>query len=426
MQEIAFVKRVQAAGGAVYVVGGWVRDRLRGVCPKDKDYVVVGMTAEKFTALFPKAQCVGRSFPVFLLPLEDTLAEIALARREKKQGTGYRGFSVEADGNVTIEEDLFRRDTTMNSMAMELPAGTLIDPYGGQKDIAHRLIRAVSPHFTEDPVRALRAARQAATFGFSVAPETILSMTACREELCREPGERILEELTRALSAPRPSKFFRVLCRANLLSAVFPEMYDLIGKSQPVFFHPEGDAFEHTMALVDAVAAESDDVVTRFAALVHDLGKGTTPPAMLPHHYGHEERGLAVFDAWGKRLPFPRRWRDTARFVIAEHMRAPRLTKPGKIVRLLLALDRLPIGAGNFSLIIKKDHGSLPPYLAHVSAYLRLLLSVRGTKAPRRLSGQAVGQWIFERRVRAYQLAAERGMSGDLVPLDKDSCPLYL
>lgn len=405
MQEMAFVKQVRAAGGKVYAVGGWVRDQLRGVSPKDKDYVVAGLTAEAFTALFPEAKCVGISFPVFLLPMGKWSAEIALARRERKRGTGYRGFAVEADGTVTIEEDLFRRDTTINSMAMELPGESLIDPYGGQNDIDKHLIRAVSSHFMDDPVRALRAARQAAEFDFSVTPETISYMTACQDELCREPGERILGELTRALSSPRPSVFFRVLRQAGLLEAVFPEIHALIDKTQPAFFHPEGDAFEHTMYIVDAVAAENEDVVTRFAALAHDLGKGTTPSEMLPHHYGHEDRGIEVLDAWGKRLPFSTRWRETARFVIAEHMRAPRLNKPGKIVRLLLALSRLPIGAAGFSLIIQKDHGSLPSYLAHASEYLRLIQSVRGTDAPKGLRGKAIGDWLLSRQIQLYQAA---------------------
>lgn len=405
MQEMAFVKQVRAAGGKVYAVGGWVRDQLRGVSPKDKDYVVAGLTAEAFTALFPEAKCVGISFPVFLLPMGKWSAEIALARRERKRGTGYRGFAVEADGTVTIEEDLFRRDTTINSMAMELPGERLIDPYGGQNDIDKHLIRAVSSHFMDDPVRALRVARQAAEFDFSVTPETISYMTACQDELCREPGERILGELTRALSSPRPSVFFRVLRQAGLLEAVFPEIHALIDKTQPAFFHPEGDAFEHTMYIVDAVAAENEDVVTRFAALAHDLGKGTTPSEMLPHHYGHEDRGIEVLDAWGKRLPFSTRWRETARFVIAEHMRAPRLNKPGKIVRLLLALSRLPIGAAGFSLIIQKDHGSLPSYLAHASEYLCLIQSVRGTDAPKGLRGKAIGDWLLSRQIQLYQAA---------------------
>lgn len=408
MQEITFVNRIRAAGGKVYAVGGWVRDRLRGMAPKDKDYVVVGLAAESFTALFPEAKCVGISFPVFLLPMGKATSEIALARRERKRGIGYRGFAVEADGTVTIEEDLFRRDTTMNSMAMELPGERLIDPYGGQTDIEHRCIRAVSPHFAEDPVRALRAARQAAEFGFSVVPETLSYMADCREELCREPGERILGEMTRALRTPRPSVFFCVLREAGLLAAIFPELYALIGKTQPVAFHPEGDAFAHTMQIIDAVAAESEDIVTRFAALVHDVGKGTTPMEMLPHHYGHEARGLEVLHAWSERLPFPLRWQETAHFVIEEHMRAPRLKKPGKIVRLLLAMGKLPIGAAGFSLIIQKDHGSLPPYLAHAEAYLRLLRSVRGTNAPEEMHGKGIGDWILAQQIRLYEKASKK------------------
>ena len=413
MREISFVEKVRAKGGKVYVTGGWVRDYQRGAVPKDKDYVLTGLKAGEFQALFPEAICVGFSFPVFLLSIEDQTAEVALARRERKQGTGYRGFWVQAEGDVTIEEDLFRRDTTINSMAVELPEERLIDPYGGQRDIENRVIRAVSPHFSEDPVRALRAARQAAEFGFTVASETISYMAACRKELVREPGERIFGELKRALLSPQPSIFFRVLQKADLLASIFPELHALIGKTQPVVYHPEGDAFEHTMAIIDGVAQETTNPITRFAALAHDLGKGTTPKEMEPHHYGHEERGLNILEAWGKRLPFPRLWLSTARFVVAEHMRAPRLEKPGKIVKLLLALSHLPIGAAEFSIIIKNDHKGLPEYLAHADDYLRLIQSVHGGDAPAGLTGKAVGAWIFAKQISLYKNASRKAILFD-------------
>ena len=206
--EQYFTEQLNQAGAKAYIVGGWVRDRLRGVTPHDKDYMVAGITEKAFMELFPQAQKVGRSFPVFLLTVDDRKCEIAFARKEQKTGEGYRGFAIVYDPQVTVEDDLYRRDTAMNSMAMELPGLLLHDPYGGADDVRQQRIRAVSAHFCEDPVRALRAARQAAEFGFTITEETYRYMQACREELAAEPAERLLNELRRALVAVRPSLFF--------------------------------------------------------------------------------------------------------------------------------------------------------------------------------------------------------------------------
>ena len=198
MTEEAFAKVLRAHGARVFIVGGWVRDALRHVRPHDKDYMVSGIAEADFQQLFPDAQKVGHGFPVYLVSIDGCLSEVAFARKERKEGQGYRGFRVSYDPSVTVEEDLYRRDTTMNSMALELPAKTLIDPYHGARDVEKGIIRAVSPHFMEDPVRALRAARQAAEFGFSIAEQTSRYMPACREELQGEPQERIVAELRRA------------------------------------------------------------------------------------------------------------------------------------------------------------------------------------------------------------------------------------
>ena len=311
MTEEAFAKVLRAHGARVFIVGGWVRDALRHVRPHDKDYMVSGIAEADFQRLFPDAQKVGHGFPVYLVSIDGCLSEVAFARKERKEGQGYRGFRVSYDPSVTVEEDLYRRDTTMNSMALELPTKTLIDPYHGADDVEKGIIRAVSPHFTEDPVRALRAARQAAEFGFSIAEQTSRYMHACREELKGEPQERIVAELRRALQAERPSVFFRALERAGILSVTFPELSLLIGKTQPQEYHPEGDAWQHTLLVVDRAASKTANVAARFAALVHDLGKGMTPKAMEPHHYGHEQRGLEQLAAWDRRVtarrPLPHR-----------------------------------------------------------------------------------------------------------------------
>lgn len=400
MREEEFVKAVEGAGGTVYLVGGWVRDHLRGATPRDKDFVITGLEREAFAELFPAASLIGHAFPVYLVEIDGVRSEVSFARRERKSGHGYRGFAVDFGAEVTIEDDLFRRDTRINSMAYRLPAMELIDPYGGRGDLAHRLIRATSHHFSEDPVRALRAARQAAELGFVIDDGTRTLMADCAAELGEEPTERIVHELSRALAAPQPSLFFEALAHASLLESVFPEIFALKGKTQPPQYHPEGDAYCHTMQIVDVVARKTQTIEARFAALVHDIGKGKTPEEMLPHHYGHEQRGLLVLDAWNKRMTLPKAWLMAARFVIKEHMRAPLLKKTGKIADLLLAIEKSGLSFADFRRIICADHGTLPYYLVHGEELLRKMLQVRGTEAPPELRGADVGKWLREERVR--------------------------
>ena len=400
MREEEFVKAVEGAGGTVYLVGGWVRDHLRGATPRDKDFVITGLEREAFAELFPAASLIGHAFPVYLVDIDGVRSEVSFARRERKSGHGYRGFAVDFGAEVTIEDDLFRRDTRINSMAYRLPAMELIDPYGGRSDLAHCVIRATSHHFSEDPVRALRAARQAAELGFVIEDGTRTLMADCAAELEEEPTERIVHELSRALAAPQPSLFFEALAHASLLESVFPEIFALKGKTQPPQYHPEGDAYCHTMQIVDVVARKTQTIEARFAALVHDIGKGQTPEEMLPHHYGHEQRGLLVLDAWNRRMTLPKSWLMAAHFVIKEHMRAPLLKKTGKIADLLLAVEKSGLSFADFRRIICADHGTLPYHLVHGEELLRKMLQVRGTEAPPELRGADVGKWLREERVR--------------------------
>ena len=400
MREEQFVKAVEGAGGTVYLVGGWVRDHLRGATPRDKDFVITGLEREAFAELFPAASLIGHAFPVYLVEIDGVRSEVSFARRERKSGHGYRGFAVDFGAEVTIEDDLFRRDTRINSMAYRLPAMELIDPYGGRSDLAHCVIRATSHHFSEDPVRALRAARQAAELGFVIEDGTRTLMADCAAELEEEPTERIVHELSRALAAPQPSLFFEALAHASLLESVFPEIFALKGKTQPPQYHPEGDAYCHTMQIVDVVARKTQTIEARFAALAHDIGKGKTPEEMLPHHYGHEQRGLLVLDAWNKRMTLPKSWLMAAHFVIKEHMRAPLLKKTGKIADLLLAVEKSGLSFADFRRIICADHGTLPYHLVHGEDLLRKMLQVRGTEAPPELRGADVGKWLHEERVR--------------------------
>jgi len=401
--EADFSARVRQAGGRAFLVGGYVRDLCRQAQAKDRDYVICGLTVQQLERVFPEAKRVGKSFPVYLLQIDAEVCEVSLARKERKIASGYTGFAVSTDASITIEEDLLRRDTRMNAMALELPERTMVDPYGGQQDIAERIIRPVSEHFTEDPVRALRAARQAAELEFALAEETILMMRACRDELRQESEDRFRGELTRALAVKRPSVFFRALAAAELLEVTLPEIFALIGQTQPVQWHPEGDAFEHTMQVVDEVSAVSDNLVCRFAALAHDLGKGTTPKEMLPHHYDHELRGLEVLDGWKGRGTLPKVWVEAAKFVIEHHMHACRLKKPGKIVKLLLALRHVPLTTEDFCHILRADHSEPPFYLLHADELLEELLQVSGKEAPEDLPGEAIGQWIEARRIRVLQ-----------------------
>lgn len=399
MTEVEFTAALESIGAEAYLVGGWVRDFIRGVAAKDRDYLICGCREEDFCSLFPKAVKVGKSFPVYLLNIDGEACEVAFARHEKKQGQGYHGFEVAYGPEVTVEDDLFRRDSTMNSLALKLPDRILIDPYGGKADLEAGHIRAVSHHFCDDPVRALRAARQAAELGFEITPETYHYMEACREELALEPQERIMEEMKKALASSKPSVFFRALQQAGLLQTAFPELAALVGKTQPEVFHPEGDAFEHTMLILDKTAAAVPGLAARFAGLAHDLGKGTTPDSMLPHHYGHEQRGLEVLGNWNQRMTLPREWLKAARFVISEHMRAPRLEKPAKMAKLLLSVKKSGLSMAEFKAVIRADHRGLPLFLEKGEELLADMEAVSGGEAPAGLKGKAVGEWLLARQI---------------------------
>lgn len=435
MTEIEFARRAEAAGGRAYIVGGWVRDRVRGVpseTSRDRDYVLEGFSPAEIPAVFAEDGCppktVGKSFPVFLMRIGGRLCEVALCRRERKTGAGYTGFSVRADGDISIEDDLRRRDTTMNSMALDIITGELIDPYGGARDLKKKIIRRTGEHFAEDPLRALRAARQAAEFGLEIEPDTLEAMGELAAEMETVSGQRIADELLRVLSISceaggAPERFFIMLRRAGLTEKVFPELHALIGKGQLISWHPEGDVWNHTMLTFALVCRRTRNPAGRFAALVHDLGKGLTPADILPHHYGHEVWGLEALADWNQRMILPGRLLKAGEFAIREHMRAARLAKPGKITKLLVAVDKVKpyLTAEDFVLLLVIDGGMrfitsrtidhleeaigqlaglLPPYLYRIDEFLQAVRSVRGSDAPEHLRGSAVGEWIYEERLR--------------------------
>ncbi|UCH53152.1 MAG: multifunctional CCA addition/repair protein [Pseudomonadota bacterium] len=294
----------------IYLVGGAVRDKLLGLPVQDRDYVVVGATPEQMVAQGFKP--VGADFPVFLHP--ETKAEYALARTERKSGHGYKGFTVYAAPDVTLEDDLKRRDLTINAMA-EDEAGQLVDPYGGAVDLRNGVLRHVSEAFAEDPVRVLRVARFAARYakwGFRVAhvTNTLMKEMVAAGEIDHLVAERVWAELERALAEDTPSRFFTVLRGCGALVRLFPEIDALFGVPQPEKHHPEIDTGAHAMLVVDAAAKLSPDPRVRFAALMHDVGKGTTPSTEWPRHIGHEERGADMVRALCQRFRIPNEYRD--------------------------------------------------------------------------------------------------------------------
>jgi tRNA nucleotidyltransferase (CCA-adding enzyme) len=303
----------------VYLVGGAVRDALLGLTVKERDWVVVGGTREELLRL--KYREVGRDFPVFLHP--DTHEEHALARLERKVSPGYRGFAVEFGPEVTLEEDLARRDLTINAIAQSAD-GALVDPYGGKRDLDARVLRHVSPAFSEDPVRVLRVARFAARFaplGFRVAPETSALMRAMveRREVDALVPERVWQETEKALREQEAAEFFRVLRECGALRAIYPEIDALFGVPQPAKWHPEIDSGVHTLMVLDQAALLSPAPTVRFAALVHDLGKAATPREQWPGHRGHEERSVALIEALSARLRLPGEFRDLGIIVARYH-----------------------------------------------------------------------------------------------------------
>ena len=335
----------------IYMVGGAVRDALLGLPVQDHDWVVVGSTPEELTALgyLP----VGKDFPVFLHP--ETREEYALARTERKTSRGYHGFEVCAASDVTLEQDLARRDLTINSIAVgsrnhwaEAPFDAdfevLIDPYGGQADLRARILRHVTSAFCEDPVRILRVARFAARFAdFNVAPETmrLMQQMVADGEVDALVAERVWQELARGLMQARPSRMFEVLRECGALQILLPEVAKLWGVAQRADYHPEVDTGVHLMMVLDMAAQLNAPLPVRFACLMHDLGKGETPADVLPRHIGHEERSARLSKAVCARLRVPVECREIADVVAREHGNIHRSTGFGAaaLVRLLERCD---------------------------------------------------------------------------------------
>ena len=393
-----------------YIVGGAVRDRLLGLPVADRDHVVVGATPDEMVAL--GFQPVGKDFPVFLHP--QTHEEYALARTERKSGPGYKGFAVHAAPDVTLEADLQRRDLTINAIA-EDEAGNLIDPYGGQADLAARVFRHVSDAFAEDPVRILRVARFAARYAdFSVAAETnaLMRRMVDNGEVDALVPERVWQELARGLMERTPSRMFQVLRECGALARLFPEIDRLFGVPQPPAHHPEVDTGVHVMLVVDWAARAGYPLPVRFAALVHDLGKGTTPPEEWPRHHGHEARGAELVRALAERVRAPADCRELALAVAREHGLVHRALelRAGTLVELLERVDafRRPERFEEFLRACECDFRGRPGYDAkpypgpeHLRAALAAAQSIDAAAIARAANPANVRAAIFQARTEA-------------------------
>jgi tRNA nucleotidyltransferase (CCA-adding enzyme) len=398
-----------------YLVGGAVRDRLLGLPVQDRDWVVVGAApAELLAAGY---QPVGKDFPVFLHP--DTHEEVALARTERKTAAGYHGFAFHAAPDVTLEQDLARRDLTINAMA-EAADGTVIDPYGGQRDLAAKVLRHVSPAFAEDPVRILRLARFAARFAdFSVAPETVALMRdmVAAGEVDALVAERVWQELSRGLMERQPSRMIEVLREAGALRKLLPEVDALFGVPQPEAHHPEVDTGIHLLMVLDQCARLQAPLTVRYACLCHDLGKGTTRQEELPRHIGHETRSEKLARALSARWKVPTDCRELAGLVAREHThvhqsggfgpearlrlleRCDAWRRPERFAELLLACECDARGRLGLE---DRDYPQRTRLLADLHATQAVDLAAASAAAMARgATGPAIGAAVRQARLRA-------------------------
>ncbi|WP_297426324.1 multifunctional CCA addition/repair protein [uncultured Acinetobacter sp.] len=396
----------------VYLVGGAVRDHLLGHPYHEKDYVVVGATPQQMLA--DGFEPVGKDFPVFLHP--KTKEEYALARTERKAGVGYHGFEFYTDPNVSLEEDLIRRDLTINAMAMDQD-GQVYDPYHGQLDLKLRLLRHVSDAFVEDPLRVLRIARFAARYhhlGFKVAPETLQLMQRLAEsgELQALTAERVWKETSRALMEVNAEVYFEVLRSCGALQVLFPEIDALFGIPQRPEYHPEIDCGIHTLMSLQQACQANYSLDVRFAVLVHDLGKALTPPAELPRHIMHEERGIEPVTQVCERLKVPTNTKQLALAVCKEHLKCHQAfnLKPGTLWRLLQRLDvlRRPERVEAFVQACECDaRGRLGlenrayPQAQYLLDAMQVVRSIKAQDLPRDIQGPDIGEMLIERRILA-------------------------
>lgn len=351
IEEIA--KKIEGLGGKLYLVGGAIRDTFLEIEKSDEDYCVTGISLEEFKELFPESKLKGKSFAVF--ELEDK--EFALARKEIKRGEGHKNFEIITGKEITIEEDLKRRDITINSIAQDVLTKKIIDPFNGVEDIKNKIIRATSKSFKEDPLRVYRVARMAANLNFEIELNTLKMMTELKQELTTLSKERVFSELKKALDSRHPEIFFETLKYTKILEIHFKEISDLIGAKQPKQYHPEGDAYNHTMLALKNSVKLTENTVIRFCTLVHDLGKGRTPKTLYPHHYNHTKLGIEPLKKLADRLGIPNEWYKCAETAILEHMRGGNFNEmtPAKKVSFLERLASSRLGLDGLQIVVYAD-----------------------------------------------------------------------
>ncbi len=396
-------KIIEENHGKLYLVGGAVRDKITGMNSHDEDYCVTGISASKFKELFPEAFARGKAFAIFDIDGK----EFALARRERKAGLGHKEFEIETGKYISIEEDLSRRDITINAIAEDVLTGEIIDPYGGTDDLKNGLIKAVTDHFKEDPLRAYRVARFAAKFGFKVDDATMSMIKSLKKELNTLSVERVYTELSKAILAKKPSIFFEVLRKSDILEVHFKEISNLIGAEQPLRYHPEGDAYNHTMIVLDKVAENTQNqtdqrkLEIRFAALVHDIGKGETPKEEYPHHYMHEERGRELVKSMGLRLKLPNALIECGKIACTEHMKGGNFNKmtPAKKVAFIEKVDKSLLKLEGLQVIVNADNKNAEDFCKIGN---RCLEEIDGNFIRKRYNikpGRAFGERLHQERV---------------------------
>lgn len=393
--------KIKDAGGTLYIVGGAVRRFLMCQSPHDVDFCVCGLTVDTFRELFPEARQQGKQFPVFVVDN----CEFAMARTEKKIKPGYHGFEINSDPSVSIEEDLYRRDLTINSIAINVLTGEIIDPYSGLSDLAYCELNNTSDAFLEDPVRAIRAARFSCEYpDYRVRWDLLEAMYELKDEIELITPDHKFSELKKVFNSNAPSRYFKTLYDADILNKVFPEVHALIGVPQA--HHNDGYAFEHTMRVLENCRYLTTDPVLLYSALTHDLGKATTPKEMLPAHHDHETRSVEIIDKinW-----VPNEWKSFAKVFAAEHMRGHRFSemKRGKRVSLLERIHKSNRGLDGFCKVLYADKPTPETMrnIALMQATYAKIYSISGDDLPETTpKGDTFGKVLHQKRSELIEL----------------------